>query len=87
MEQRDYSLSVIVAGYNEQENIEDCMQQLYQMLQENYSDYELILVDDGSKDDTPHLMQAFAQEHAHVRFLPNYINLNFGASVARGRCV
>lgn len=84
MEQRDYSLSVIVAGYNEQENIEDCMQQLYQMLQENYSDYELILVDDGSKDDTPHLMQTFAQEHAHVRFLPNYINLNFGASVARG---
>lgn len=77
-------VSLILAGYNEENNIEQSMRLSYQALDNAFETFELILVDDASKDHTLEKMHLFAQEHANVRILPNYINLNFGAAVLRG---
>lgn len=78
------SVSLVLAGYNEEKNIDQSMQKLYQALNENFENYELLLVDDASHDHTLEKMQVFASEHENARLLPNYVNLNFGTSVLRG---
>jgi glycosyltransferase involved in cell wall biosynthesis len=78
------SVSLILAGYNEESNIEQSMQQCYQALNNTFEHFELILVDDGSKDHTLEKMRTFSNMHPNIQVLPNYINLNFGTAVLRG---
>ncbi len=77
---------MIIAGYNEEANVDRAMQETYRMLEENFETFELILVDDASKDTTLSHMKAFGEAHENVIVLPNYVNLNYGASVLRGLC-
>ncbi|MCI8616623.1 MAG: glycosyltransferase [Lachnospiraceae bacterium] len=78
------SVTLVLAGYNEESNIERSMELSYKALEKAFYNYELILIDDASKDCTLEKMYKFAEEHINVRVLPNYINLNFGTSVLRG---
>lgn len=80
------SVSVVLAGYNEEENIDRAIQETYNALEENFEKFELILIDDASKDSTLNRMEQFASDHENAKILPNYANLNFGASVLRGLC-
>ncbi len=45
-------LSVVAPCYNEASIIESFIKECYAVLESNFTDFELILVDDGSKDDT-----------------------------------
>lgn len=55
--------------------------------------YELILVDDGSTDDTPAYLEALAREHSHVTVIRHERNQgigqawNRGVAAARGRYI
>lgn len=80
------SVSVVLAGYNEEENIDRAMRETYDTLVENFETFELILVDDASTDNTLDHMIEFSEKNSNVVVLPNYVNLNFGASVLRGIC-
>jgi len=86
---RAYPLvSVIVCSYNGGKTLPDCLESLDLL---NYPNYEVILVDDGSKDNTQELVAAF--ETARVvrsatdgRPLPAFTNIvqkNMGLSYAR----
>lgn len=77
-------VSIILAGYNEEEIIEQNMGLLYEAISENFEIFELILVDDASKDTTLDKMLSFALQHENVLVIQNYVNLNFGTSVLRG---
>ena len=69
--------SVIVPAYNAQMFIDDCVKSV---LAQNYSDMELILVNDGSTDSTPEKAEAWAKKDARIRCL----NIeNSGATGAR----
>lgn len=78
------SVSVVLAGYNEENNIDRSMELLYNSLETHFEKFELILIDDASADNTLAKMTYFAKKHIHVRVMPNYTNLNFGSSVLRG---
>ena len=78
------SLSVVLAGYNEESNIEQAVKETIEMLEANYEDYELILVNDASKDQSANMMQQLASSNPKIKYIENYINLNFGTSVLRG---
>ena len=78
------SVSVILAGYNEEQNIDRSMKLTYESLKDNFETFELILVDDASRDNTLEHMLSFEASHEHVRVLRNYVNLNFGTAVLRG---
>jgi GT2 family glycosyltransferase len=67
-------VSVIVASYNGARTLTSCLDSLLRL---NYPDYEVILVDDGSTDATPHL----ALKHAGIRYFRHEKNL--GLSTAR----
>jgi GT2 family glycosyltransferase len=51
-------VSVVVASYNGARTLRACLESLRHL---NYPDYEVILVDDGSTDDTPAIAMAFPE--------------------------
>jgi len=84
-------VSIIVPAYNEGLVIESALGYLLTI---NYKNYEIIVVDDGSKDDTYKKILAIAAENhpQRIRVIqkPNggkASALNYGASVARGELI
>ncbi|MDR3643958.1 MAG: glycosyltransferase, partial [Clostridia bacterium] len=70
-------LSVIVPVYNAQPYLKECVESI---LRQSMALFELILVDDGSKDGSGALCDAFAESDARVRVLHQ---ANAGSSAAR----
>ncbi len=56
------SVSIIVPARNEERNIRYCVTSL---LEQDYDDYEVIVVDDGSTDATVAILDEIAQTHPH----------------------
>ena len=77
---RTVTLSAVVPLFDEQDNLP----LLYARLTESFArlgvDYELVFVDDGSGDDTPEMLDRFAEHDAHVRVL--HLSRNFGHQAA-----
>jgi glycosyltransferase involved in cell wall biosynthesis len=51
-------VSIVVCAYNAARTLPECLRSLGQI---DYPDYEMILVDDGSKDETPRIAEQFPQ--------------------------
>ena len=69
-------LSVIVPCYNEEAVLDRLLVVLAQELGAITSDYEVILVDDGSRDSTLLMLRAAAQKDSRFRYLA--LSRNFG---------
>lgn len=69
--------SVIVPVYNVEKYIREAVQSV---LEQGFSDFELILVDDGSPDGCPQICDAYARQDGRVRALHQ---VNAGVSAAR----
>lgn len=73
-------LSVLITFYNEELMIEKTHEamshQLENMLEVDLSDYELLYINDGSKDKTLTLMKDIATKDSHVKYLS--LSRNFG---------
>ncbi len=94
-EKRKELLSVIVPCYNEEAVIETFqkeMQTELEKLDKNQYDYEMILVDDGSKDRTLELIVEIAGKDDRIKYIS--FSRNFGKEAAmlaalehaRGNC-
>lgn len=77
-------LSVFFPFYNEAENIERVVLNAIDVLNRLGLKYELILVDDGSRDRTYELAKKLAAEHANISVIRNRVNLGYGAALRRG---
>lgn len=73
-------VSVIVPGYNEAVVITKCVESI---LASRYRRFEVILVDDGSTDETAVIMAGLAAGHERVRFV-SQANAGKGAALNRG---
>ena len=73
-------LSIIVPCYNEQEVLPLFYRKTGEVLEKMGCEYELILVDDGSKDGTLAVMKDLAQKDTHVKYLS--FSRNFGKESA-----
>lgn len=63
MKQSDPLISVIVTAYNIEKYLTRCVDSL---LAQTYKSMEVILVDDGSDDDTPHLCDSYAEKYDFI---------------------
>jgi len=70
-------------AYNEEILIGTFLERALAALEASVSDYELILVDDGSTDRTNEIAQAHAKQNPHLRIITNERNLNIGPSFKR----
>ena len=58
--------SVIVPVYKTEKYLKSCVDSV---LKQTFSDYELILIDDGSPDTCPKICDEYAQRYSHVRVI------------------
>ena len=70
------SLSVVVPIYNDEEVIAELMRRLTAVLETIVSEYEVILVDDGSRDGSWLCMQEAKKQYRHLRIAR--LSRNFG---------
>jgi glycosyltransferase involved in cell wall biosynthesis len=76
MPNADLVLSVVVPCYNEEEGIGACHARLTTVLQGMGEGYEIIYIDDGSRDRTAELLRALHEQDSHVVVLR--LSRNFG---------
>ncbi|MDQ7787894.1 MAG: glycosyltransferase family 2 protein [Thermodesulfovibrionales bacterium] len=74
------TLSVVIPVYNEEENVQMLHEQLKSVLDTLNTEYELILVDDGSSDRTLSLLEEIQRRDNHVMVLS--LRRNFGQTAA-----
>lgn len=70
-------LSIIVPIYKVEKYLDECIQSI---LHQTFTDFELILVDDGSPDACPQMCDAIAEQDSRVRVIHQK---NGGLSAAR----
>lgn len=73
-------LSVVVPCYNEEANLEELHRRLSQTLPLVAGDWQIVLVNDGSKDRTEEIGLGLARQDRHVQFLS--FSRNFGKEAA-----
>ncbi len=78
------TLSVIVPALNEEANIADAVREATRALGERFSDYELLLFNDGSTDRTGEIMDALALEDPHIRVFHHERPRNLGGVYKHG---
>jgi dolichol-phosphate mannosyltransferase len=70
------TLSIVVPCYNEQESIHACHEKLTEVLRALKESYEIVYVDDGSRDKTAELLEQFHAHDPHVVLVR--LSRNFG---------
>jgi dolichol-phosphate mannosyltransferase len=77
-------ISVIFAAYNEEMNIVPTMEKALAAMRGLGRDFEILIVDDRSKDSTGHIADELAAANPEIRVLHNERNMGQGASLVRG---
>lgn len=89
----DYDITVVIPLLNEEESLPELVGWINRIMNANDFEYEIILIDDGSTDDSWNTIQALAADNPHVKgikFRRNYgksAALNVGFSVSKGEVV
>jgi hyaluronan synthase len=79
--ERSPSFSIVVPVKNEEENIRNCVESC---INQTYKNREIIIVNDGSTDDTPKILDSIKRENPHVK---NFSILHINKSVGKKRAV
>ncbi len=77
-------LSVIIPAYNEEKRLLPTLSKIYAYLSTKDFPYEIIVVDDGSTDNTLPMIKNFASSNKHIVILINEQNSGKGFSVRKG---
>ncbi len=76
--------SVVIPCYNEEESIYETHRRLSAVMQGMGESYELVYVNDGSRDQTPQLLDKLADGDSHVRVLHFAANRGHQLAVSAG---
>lgn len=78
------SVSIIVSAYNEEKDIKDAVSSILKALAGMITDYEIIIVDDGSTDQTLSVIKKEIKENNHISLIHHTINKGVGVSFRDG---
>ncbi|MFP4112677.1 MAG: dolichyl-phosphate beta-glucosyltransferase [Candidatus Woesearchaeota archaeon] len=78
------NLSLVIPAYDEEKRILKTLEKVHDFLLKNKFDFEIIVVNDGSTDDTEKMVDYFSKQHSHVKLINNPGNKGKGYSVKNG---
>lgn len=78
------ALSYFFPAHNEAANLEGLVAEALEVLPTLADDFEIIAVDDGSRDETPQIADRLAAAHERVRVVHHEVNQGYGAAVLSG---
>ena len=84
------TLSVVMCNYNHGHFIQEALQAI---LNQSFSPLEVIVIDDGSTDNSVHVIESIAEKNPSVKFYRNVKNegvwysSNRGAKIATGEYI
>jgi glycosyltransferase involved in cell wall biosynthesis len=78
------SISVFLPCYNEQDNVARTTQNALDALEGLNIDFEIIIVDDGSRDATAEIADKIAAKNSRVKVVHHHTNLGYGAALRSG---
>jgi glycosyltransferase involved in cell wall biosynthesis len=80
-----HSFSIFFPMYNERPNIEATLDQAEAIIpQLGFKHYEILVIDDGSRDGCDQLVEARAKINPHVRLFRHPKNMGYGAALRTG---
>lgn len=77
-------ISVFFPAYNEEKNIEKTVLLANKVLERVAEEYEIIVVDDGSKDKTKEIVKKLSDENDKIRLVEHKINRGYGGALKTG---
>lgn len=78
------NLSVFLPVYNEEKNLEKTVVQTAAFLRPNFSEWEIIIVNDGSSDKTSQVAQRLALAEPRIKIITHVENRGYGAAFKSG---
>ena len=76
--------SIVIPVYNEEAVVAECYKRLTAVMQDVGESYELLFVNDGSRDKTAELIENFAERDARVRLVTFSRNFGHQAAISAG---
>lgn len=77
-------LSLFLPTYNEQENIARTVEDADAVLKKVAKEYEILVVEDGSKDQTAQVVKDLIKKNKHVRMIQHKPNRGYGGAFKSG---
>lgn len=77
-------LSVFLPAYNEEANIAKTVENVRVNLEKVAAKWEIIIVNDGSKDRTQEISEKLAQKNKNIRIISHPVNRGYGAAFKSG---
>lgn len=74
-------VSIVMPAYNCEKYVVEAINSI---LAQTYRNWELLVLDDGSKDDTLRIIEEFSQKDSRIKALPNGKNMGVSATRNRG---
>jgi len=81
---KKYPISIFFPCYNEEDNVERVVQEALAVAPKISDDFEIIIVNDGSRDRTGEIADRLAGEHPEVRVVHHAKNKGYGAALQSG---
>lgn len=78
------NISAVMPAYNEEENIAAMIEDVVAVMASVADDFEVVVVDDGSRDRTAQRIKDVARRHPQVRLVQHERNQGYGAAVFTG---
>ncbi|MFQ5952410.1 MAG: glycosyltransferase family 2 protein [Candidatus Omnitrophota bacterium] len=78
------NLSIFFPAYNEEENIVQTVEKALEVMPSFAENFEIIIVNDGSKDRTKELAEELAKKHENVRVVSHEKNRGYGGALKTG---
>jgi len=84
MTEKQLSLSVVLPAFNEEKNIEATISNIYDILVDLTDDFEIIVVDDGSKDNTGLVLSQLKDAYKRLYVITHKENKGYGNALISG---
>lgn len=79
-----FDLSIVVPLYNEEKNVKDVADSIVKNLSKSKINYELILVNNGSVDSTPKIIEQLTKRNKRIRKVDVIKNQGYGWGIING---